>query len=282
MKKSILILIASILLSYPISLMGADFETIHEFKSGDTISADMMNELFENIKLSKTNILSSDLVGTWSCKVSVRYSNNNVSDWTVDSDSLYNQLTSEITFSADGDGTYSYQSSAPNPFYATDARAIGSGYNYIVSSNSFYFKYPRWNEGSQGDQKANYHLSKISKTSYLFTLGFSDLIPTPDSLICDKQNLPPNRPSSLTFDNSSSSITLTWTDNQTEAVTGYKVIRKTVVTDDFTTVSTITDNTTRTYADDNVSTGGTYWYRVRAYNSNGDGTPSMVIGPLQR
>ena len=276
MKKSILIVLASILLSFPMNLLGGDFETPHEFKSGDTISAEMMNELFENIKLSKTNILSSDLVGTWSCKVSVRYSNNNVSDWTVDSDSLYNQLTSEITFSADGDGTYSYQTSAPNPFYATDARAIGSGYNYIVSSNSFYFKYPRWNEGSQGDQKANYHLSKISKTSYLFTLGFSDLIPTPDSLICDKQNLPPNPPSSLTSDNSSSSITLTWTDSQTEAVTGYKVIRKTVVTDNFTTVSTITDNTTRTYADTNVSTG-TYWYRVRAYNSNGDGTPSKVI-----
>ena len=262
--------------------MGADFETIHEFKSGDTISADMMNELFENIKLSKTIILSSDLVGTWSCKVSVSYSNTHDPGWTDDSDNLSSTLISELTFSADGDGTYSYQSSAPNPFYATDARAIGSGYNYIVSSNSFYFKYPRWNEGSQGDQKANYHLSKISKTSYLFTLGFSDLIPTPDSLICDKQNLPPNRPSSLTSDNSSSSITLTWTDSQTEAVTGYKVIRKTVVTDNFTTVSTIADNTTRTYEDTDVSTGGTYWYRVRAYNSNGDGTPSMVIGPVQR
>ena len=45
MKKSILIVLASILLSYPISLMGADYETPHEFKSGDTISAEMMNEL---------------------------------------------------------------------------------------------------------------------------------------------------------------------------------------------------------------------------------------------
>ena len=103
---------------------------------------------------------------------------------------------------------------------------------------------------------------------------------------CDKQNLPPNSPSSLTYalpaDNSSTSITLTWTDSNTEAVTGYKVIRKTENTDNFTTVSTITNNTTRTYADDNVSTGGTYWYRVRAYNSNGDGTPSMLIGPVQR
>ena len=283
MKKLLISFLLATLIMMPTSLFGAEFETTHEFSAGDTISADMMNELFENIKLSKTVILSSDLVGTWSCKVSVRYSNNNVSDWTVDSDSLYNQLTSEITFSADGDGTYSYQSSAPNPFYSHDDRAIASGYKYIVTSNSFYFKYPRYGSGqSEGDQKANYHLSKISKTSYLFTLGFSDLIPTPDSLICDKQNLPPNPPSSLTSDNSSSSITLTWTDSQTEAVTGYKVIRKTVVTDNFTTVSTNTDNTTRTYEDDNVSTGGTYWYRVRAYNSNGDGTPSMVIGPVQR
>ena len=77
-------------------------------------------------------------------------------------------------------------------------------------------------------------------------------------------------------DNTSSSITLTWTDNNS-VVTGYKVNRKTVVTDNFTTVSTITDNTTRTYADDNVTESGKYWYRVLAYNSNGDGTPSKVV-----
>ena len=65
-------------------------------------------------------------------------------------------------------------------------------------------------------------------------------------------------------------------DNNSEEVTGYKVLRKTVVTDDFTTVSTITDNSIRTYADTNVSTGA-YWYRVSAYNSNGDGTPSKVV-----
>ena len=261
--------------------MGADFETIHEFKSGDTISADMMNELFENIKLSKTVILSSDLVGTWSCKVSTSYSNTHDPGWTDDSDNLSSTLISELTFSADGDGTYSYQSSAPNPFFSHDDRAIASGYKYIVISNSFYAKYPRKDNAANGsailgDSIFIYTLSKTSKNSYLFLRGVDDQQYNPDSLICDKQNLPPNSPSSLTSDNSSSSITLTWTDNQTEAVTGYKVIRKTVVTDDFTTVSTITDNTTRTYADTDVSTGS-YWYRVRAYNSNGDGTPSKVV-----
>ena len=124
--------------------------------------------------------------------------------------------------------------------------------------------------------------SKISKNSYFFLKLVTSSGYNPDSLICDKQNLPPNSPSSLTFDNSSSSITLTWTDSQTEAVTGYKVIRKTVNTDNFTLVYTNTDNTTRTYEDTDVSTGGTYWYRVRAYNSNGDGTSSMVIGPVQK
>ena len=282
MKKSILIVLASILLSYPISLMGADYETPHEFKSGDTISAEMMNELFENIKLSKTVILSSDLVGTWSCKVSVSYSNTHDPGWTDDSDNLSSKLTSELTFSADGDGTYSYQSSAPNPFYSHDDRAIASGYKYLVTSNSFYAIIPRKQNAAQGGQVQTdtnivYSLSKISKNSYVFLKLVTSSDYNPDSLICDKQNLPPNSPSSLTFENSSSSITLTWTDNQTEAVTGYKVIRKTVVTDNFTTVSTITDNTTSTYADVIVSTGVTYWYRVRAYNSNGDGTPSKVV-----
>ena len=111
------------------NLLGAEFETTHEFSAGDTISADMMNELFDNIKLSKTVILSSDLVSTWSCKDSVSYSNTHDSGWTDDSDNLYSKLISELTFSADGDGTYSYQSSAPNPFYATDARAMS--YNRI-------------------------------------------------------------------------------------------------------------------------------------------------------
>ena len=62
MKKSILIVLASILLSCPISLMGADYETPHEFKSGDTISADMMNEIFDYIKNAQKMILPSELV----------------------------------------------------------------------------------------------------------------------------------------------------------------------------------------------------------------------------
>ena len=274
MKKSILILIASILLSYPISLMGADFETIHEFKSGDTISADMMNELFENIKLSKTVILSSDLVGTWSCKVSIRYSSSHATGWTADSDSLYQKLTSTITFIADGDGTYSYESTAPNPFFAYDDRAI-SGHKYAVLSNSFYFTFPRKDQNGTiaTDDKAIYYLSKTSKNSYLFIRGGATDI-SPDSLICDKQNLPPSMPSTFTASVSGKTVSLAWTDSSTDE-TGFKVLRKDSLTGSYSTVTTTSADAT-SYSD-TVTAAGSYWYRVSAINSNGDSVASKII-----
>ena len=61
MKKSILIVLISILLSCPMNLVGAEYETLHEFKAGDTISAEMMNELFEYISKSKKLITNDEL-----------------------------------------------------------------------------------------------------------------------------------------------------------------------------------------------------------------------------
>ena len=265
----------------PTSLFGAEFETTHEFSAGDTISADMMNELFENIKLSKTVILSSDLVGTWSCKVSVSYSNTHDSGWTDDSDNLYSKLISELTFSADGDGTYSYQSSAPNPFYSHDDRAIASGKKYIVTSNSFYAKIPRKQNAEDGgeiqpDGKIVYSLSKTSKNSYLFLRGSTDQQYNPDSLICDKQNLPPIAPTLDNVTASGKTVSLAWTDNSDDE-TGFNVLRKDTlkgIWDNVTTSSTSAD--VISYID-TVTAAGLYWYRVSATNSIGDSTPSKVI-----
>ena len=49
------------------NLLGGDYETPHEFKSGDIISAEMMNELFDYIKNANKMISASELIGTWSC-----------------------------------------------------------------------------------------------------------------------------------------------------------------------------------------------------------------------
>ncbi len=67
MKKTILIVLTSILLSFPMNLIGGDFDTPHRFSCGDTISADMMNEIFDYIKNANKTITASELIGTWSC-----------------------------------------------------------------------------------------------------------------------------------------------------------------------------------------------------------------------
>ena len=53
MKKLLISFLLATLIMMPTSLFGAEFETPHEFSAGDTISAEMMNELFEYIKLLK-------------------------------------------------------------------------------------------------------------------------------------------------------------------------------------------------------------------------------------
>ena len=266
------------------NLLGGDFETPHEFKSGDIISAEMMNELFEYIKNANKMISASELIGTWSC---MRYTMNNecktpaLGTWTVGNDSLYRYNSGTLVMIDDGDNTYSYTTSIPNIFSCEATESVGLG-NWVLKNNILFITFSRYGTAGALDETGTklIFLKKVSSSKLLMESG--DIKPL--FAECDKQNLPPNPPSSLTYalpaDNTSSSITLTWTDttsNQTEAVTGYKVIRKTVVTDNFTTVSTITNNTTRTYADDNVSDNGTYWYRVLAYNTNGDGTPSKVV-----
>tara|TARA_B100000470_G_scaffold123776_1_gene95676 strand:+ start:109 stop:948 length:840 start_codon:yes stop_codon:yes gene_type:complete len=274
MKKFLISFLLATLIMIPTEIFAADYETPHEFSAGDTISADMLNELFNNIKLSKTAILSSDLVGTWSCKVSIRYSSSHATGWTADSDSLYQKLTSTITFIADGDGTYSYESTAPNPFFAYDDRAI-SGHKYAVLSNSFYFTFPRKDQNGTiaTDDKAIYYLSKTSKNSYLFIRGGATDI-SPDSLICDKQNLPPSMPSTFTASVSGKTVSLAWTDSSTDE-TGFKVLRKDSLTGSYSTVTTTSADAT-SYSD-TVTAAGSYWYRVSATNSNGDSVASKMV-----
>ena len=274
MKKFLISFLLATLIMIPTEIFAADYETPHEFSAGDTISADMLNELFNNIKLSKTAILSSDLVGTWSCKVSIRYSSSHATGWTADSDSLYQKLTTTIAFSADGDGTYSYQSTAPNPFFAYDDRAI-SGHKYAVLSNSFYFTFPRKDQNGTiaSDDKAIYYLSKTSKNSYLFIRGGATDI-SPDSLICDKQNLPPSMPSTFTASVSGKTVSLAWTDSSTDE-TGFKVLRKDSLTGSYSTVTTTSADAT-SYID-TVTAAGSYWYRVSATNSNGDSVASKMV-----
>ncbi len=82
-------------------------------------------------------------------------------------------------------------------------------------------------------------------------------------------------PSNLTAKaGSASSIALTWKDNS-DNESGFKIERSTAPTSSFTQIKTVAANTT-TYTNTGLSSGVTYYYRIRAYNNSGDSFYSNV------
>ncbi len=81
-------------------------------------------------------------------------------------------------------------------------------------------------------------------------------------------------PSGLTATTASSSqINLSWTDNSTE--TGFRIERSGSPGGPYSEIATVGANVT-TYSNTGLSSSTTYYYRVRAYNANGNSASSSV------
>ena len=91
---------------------------------------------------------------------------------------------------------------------------------------------------------------------------------------CDKQNLPPTTPATLTASASGKTVSLAWTDNSTDE-TGFKVLRRDSCDVSFSIVDNVTAN--ETSSTDTVPAAGSYWYRVSATNDNGTSVPSKMV-----
>jgi hypothetical protein len=287
MKKSILIILTSIFLSYPMNLIGGDFDTPHRFSAGDTISADMMNEIFDYIKNSNKMISASELFGTWTCELytttgecftanSQLAADKKWDNGTDDQLNIYN--TDNITFiedkdgAGDPDGTYSYTTPLPNMFNCADA-SHGAFGKWIVQNNVLFMTFSSGgNAGNPGieAQTMIVKLKKVTNTKILMEYN-----PTkPVFAECDRQNIPPNNPRNFTASASGMTVSLAWTDNSTNE-TGFKVLRKDTLTGSFSTVTTTAADAT-SYSD-TVTAAGTYKYRVSAINNYGDSTGSTVV-----
>jgi hypothetical protein len=263
------------------NLLGGDFETPHEFKSGDTISAEMMNEIFEYIKNANKMISASELIGTWSCELytttgECMTANTQLAEdkkWdngTGDSLYIYNSSTLEMI--DDEDGTYSYTTPLPNMFRCADAQHGGLG-KWIVKNNVLFMTFS--SGGIAGDpatesQNMIVKLKKVTNSKILMEFNPSK----PVYAECDKQNIPPNNPRNFTASASGMTVSLAWTDNSTNE-TGFKVLRKDTLTGSFSTVTTTAADAT-SYSD-TVTAAGTYKYRVSATNGYGDSTGSTVV-----
>jgi len=270
------------------NLLGLDSETPHELKSGDTISADMFNEIFDYINNSKKMISASDLIGTWSCLlytttgecVTANLQLAEDKKWdngTGDQLNIYN--TDNITFIEDKDGagepdgTYSYTTPLPNMFNCADA-SHGAFGKWIVQNNVLFMTFSAG--GVAGDpaveaQNMTVNLKKVTNSKILMEYN-----PTkPVFAECDKCCQPPIAPTLDNVTSSGKTVTLTWTDNSNDE-TGFNVWRTDSNKgswDNVTSSVTFVDAT----ATDTVTEAKKYSYRVSANNIYGESTRSKVI-----
>ena len=86
----------------------------------------------------------------------------------------------------------------------------------------------------------------------------------------------PGRPTGLTGSPiTGTSLTLTWdTPQDSELITGYRILRKVKGTSGFSHLVNNTSNGSTTYVDNSVTAGNTYMYKIRATNDSGFGRMS--------
>ena len=90
---------------------------------------------------------------------------------------------------------------------------------------------------------------------------------------CKRNNIPPAAPLNLKISISGSFASLTWQKGD-DRHTGYTLKRKQSVDGTYETIASVS---TDSYADNSISSGNTYWYRVFSINEYGEGTGSNVV-----
>ena len=112
-----------------------DYESAQRFEEGDTISADVLNDILDRIELALKSNNTSNLIGTWDVtwKTCINGGPGNCGDlnvgdgWSSSIDNLYKTRSDVWTISDDGDGTYSLSitnyciSGALNSVYYNDS-----------------------------------------------------------------------------------------------------------------------------------------------------------------
>ena len=270
--KVLTILLLKFLLFINISY-GEDFKSIHNFSAGDVLSADVLNELFTYIKESKTVADYTYILGAWTCTSLISNeagAQNNTSEWSfTTTDNLSMKLNSTITFSDDGDSTYSLTTSSPNPIIFDNTSSYSSPFSILEDTMTITVK-----ASSGNDFGAFYALSKLSKNKFRMSLINQESAFMVNFVICNRKNIPPDAPTNLTSSVSSKSISLSWTDNSNNE-TGFEINRKDSLTGSYSLITTTIQNIT-SYTD-TVSSSGTYWYRINSTNSNGDSVGTNLV-----
>jgi len=278
--KRILILIAFLATA---GISADDYETATRFNAGDTISADVLNDILDRIELTLKTLDTSELVGSWDVawKTCINGGPGNCNSldvgtgWSSSFDNLYKTRTDTWTITADGDGTYTLSISN----YCVAGASNGQYYNdpctLRINVDDGIFLYGTETgagvETPDSDHTGFFSVKRISTSR----IQMWDLKPGSNSFISlqlDKQSIPPKAPKNLSVTRTADKAALSWTAGDSTQ-TSYNVKRKTTLDGTFTSIGT---PTTESY-EDTLTKGNIYWYRVFATDSDGTSNGSNVI-----
>jgi len=244
---------------------------VHTFNSGDVISADVLNETITKMgDVTDGFETPADLVGIWKCTV-IKVGNE-TAPWSAHSSGMYSTLTATVTFTDNGDGTYSYASTGHNLYHAGGSSDTGS------ESGQYFIVHEKMITERVGETGTT--LSRIRRVSpNKFLWEYSDSTPSSQFIVCERTDVPPNIPTKLRATTSGLIVTLSWTDTSADE-TGFRILRRDSLTGTYLEIATVDADVT-TYADTvpltQVPTTRKYWYRVRSTNTDGQSLGSNVV-----
>ena len=147
MKYTLTLLISILLFS---NSYADDYESAQRFTEGDTLSAEVLNDILDRMELALKTTTSADFIGTWdlvqtTCAgelTGLGNCSNGIAGTTGfgdDVDGLYKQRTDTVTFSDDGDGTYSLSQANYCAFVRSGTGNSSCTLSYAVVDGRFIF-----------------------------------------------------------------------------------------------------------------------------------------------
>jgi hypothetical protein len=267
------LLVVTLLAFVCVTSYADDLKVADDFKSGDLVSADTFNQIFDTIEKINRTVVDSDLVGVWKCSA-VHASSNNYNGW-INKGVIYELTDAQVNFTASSattslESAYSYSTSSPTPFFrSSDPAEAGTGtYQFykglLVLKNAATSK--------RGVATMPWKLDVVSDTRIILEKKNASGN-TPELVLCDSAEAVPASPTSPSATNNKTGINLAWTDSSSDE-TGFKVYRK-LSTE--TEAKVIATQTAVTYSDTDLTEGQTAYYHVTAYNDNGDSAKSKIV-----
>ncbi len=256
-------------LGFAVANISSAVESIipYQFKDGEVISADALNDLFSRIKDGNQGVLSeSELNGVWTCNTydpSAASNNFQAANFSTDSTTGLQTLQQSWNFSNSG--------KALNVNLARLGGINNNSTGVCTGQTSFDYS-ARVVEstlmltGSGTCTTGTGFIVPLTKVSpYKFRGNIASTL-----VSCVANQVPPSIPSGVTANISGSGVTVAWTDNG-GSPTNFMIYKKS--NNAFTQIGTV-DASTTTFNDTNGSSGNLY--RVASTNSTGTSLKSSA------